>query len=497
MALLTGAGSTANPGIERAEVLGRLGAVHSFAVSWRSASELFSQALDEAPIDAPLRADLEVDLAIALMVTGDIPAALAHARTGLELAETSANASLLAVALSTLGFMSFALGEGLPVDLFARALEYEDEEPRVWIPFGPRLIAAAALKYSDRFDAARDLLAQELLGRREVGDEARISFLLYHLAELECWTGHMDLAANLAEQSDEAAILTGQFAHRAASLYARALVAAYRGRLDEAAIGARDSLELALRAANVPVAQQATAVLGFVELSRGNPAGADAFLGPLINAVIAFGLGEPGILRFLPDEVEALIALGDLDRARAALDPFEARAEAMERRSAQATSARCRGLLHAAEGNFEKALRACEAAVARHADLPLPFELGRTLLVTGHIERRAGRRKAARGSLERACAIFEELGASSWADTARRELSSIGGRQPAGSGLTASERRVAELVAEGLTNREVASALSLTERTIESHLSRVYAKLGVRSRSELAHRLTARLGSER
>jgi DNA-binding CsgD family transcriptional regulator len=77
--------------------------------------------------------------------------------------------------------------------------------------------------------------------------------------------------------------------------------------------------------------------------------------------------------------------------------------------------------------------------------------------------------------------VFEGLGALRWAETARRELGAISGRQAASEGLTAAERRVAELVAAGRTNREVAMALYLTERTIESHLSRVYAKLGVRS----------------
>jgi DNA-binding NarL/FixJ family response regulator len=87
--------------------------------------------------------------------------------------------------------------------------------------------------------------------------------------------------------------------------------------------------------------------------------------------------------------------------------------------------------------------------------------------------------------------MFEDLGAKLWADRARAELARIGGRHAAGDELTPSERQVAALVAEGHTNREVAAALFLAERTIEGHLSSIYAKLGVRSRAELAHRFAA------
>jgi DNA-binding NarL/FixJ family response regulator len=86
-----------------------------------------------------------------------------------------------------------------------------------------------------------------------------------------------------------------------------------------------------------------------------------------------------------------------------------------------------------------------------------------------------------------ALADFEQVGARTWVEKARSELGRIGGRTRA-EGLTPAERRVAALVAEGRTNREVAAALVLGERTVETHLSHIYAKLGVRSRTELARR---------
>jgi DNA-binding CsgD family transcriptional regulator len=151
--------------------------------------------------------------------------------------------------------------------------------------------------------------------------------------------------------------------------------------------------------------------------------------------------------------------------------------------------ARCRALLLVAQGDFAGSLAAFEEALAEHARSVYPFEHARTLFALGTTQRRARQRGAARATLERALGIFEELGAPLWSDKARAELARIGGRAPSRGELTESERRIAALVAEGRTNREVADALFLTEHTVETALTRVYRKLGVRSRAELAVRL--------
>ena len=109
----------------------------------------------------------------------------------------------------------------------------------------------------------------------------------------------------------------------------------------------------------------------------------------------------------------------------------------------------------------------------------------------GATERRAKRKRQAREALGEALAIFEDVGAARWAERARTDLGRIGGRAPGRGDLTPTEARVAALVAEGRTNREVAAALFITDRTVEFHLSHVYAKLGVRSRAELARRFAA------
>jgi DNA-binding CsgD family transcriptional regulator len=140
----------------------------------------------------------------------------------------------------------------------------------------------------------------------------------------------------------------------------------------------------------------------------------------------------------------------------------------------------------AARGDLVGASAAADEALREHDRLPLPFELGRTLLVRGAVERRAKRKREARDTLTKALEVFNGLGAALWADKARAELARIGGRAPSSLDLTPTEDKVAALVAAGSTNREVADALFVSVHTVEANLKRIYRKLGIRSRTELA-----------
>jgi DNA-binding NarL/FixJ family response regulator len=122
----------------------------------------------------------------------------------------------------------------------------------------------------------------------------------------------------------------------------------------------------------------------------------------------------------------------------------------------------------------------------------MPLELGRTLLAKGQIERRAKRKAAAKASLGHALAIFEEIGAALWAEKTQAELARVALRHAAPDELTETERRVAELAASGLKNRQVAGELFLSPKTVEANLARVYRKLDIHSRAELGARLADR-----
>lgn len=132
-----------------------------------------------------------------------------------------------------------------------------------------------------------------------------------------------------------------------------------------------------------------------------------------------------------------------------------------------------------------------DRAIEHQKNLGQPLELGRTYLARGIVLRRGKKWGQARDSLNRAARIFERLGARAWSGRTMSELGRIGGRAPYLSMLTETEDRVAELVATGLTNREVAGRLFLSVATVESNLRRAYRKLGVRSRTELSHKLSA------
>ena len=231
-----------------------------------------------------------------------------------------------------------------------------------------------------------------------------------------------------------------------------------------------------------------SAALGLLALGRGRP---EEAIGPLEEATridAEQGWCDPAVPpHHAPDLVEALFRAGRPDAAVEILDGFEAEARRTGRAAPLAAAARCRGLLAPAEA-FDEPFA---AALELHADDPSPLEAGRTRLLYGERLRRAGRRIESRELLRPALAAFETLGAVPWVERAAEELRATGEsvrrRDPtAVDELTPHELQVALVVAGGATNREAAARLFLSPKTIEFHLGRIFRKLGVRSRTELA-----------
>src|SRR5205814_2967298 len=139
-----------------------------------------------------------------------------------------------------------------------------------------------------------------------------------------------------------------------------------------------------------------------------------------------------------------------------------------------------RAILESARGDTEAALASLDLAFAEHDRALNPFDRARTRLVLGQVRRRRRERRLAREALEAALAEFEQLGAPLWAAKAREELDRLGFRHATAAGaLTEMERRVAELAARGLTNKEVAANLVISSKTVEAHLARAYEKLDI------------------
>jgi DNA-binding CsgD family transcriptional regulator len=487
----------APPGPFRARALRRLASVRAEGEGWTVAIPLFRRARDEAGPYPVLRGSIEQGPGYAELLTGDLAAAERHARSALELAEEGGDPAAIAEALQFVGYLDFVRGRGPRWDLLERgiALERQTEELR-FLNVVPSYTRAQLLAYTEEFDAARSAFLGLLEQARERGQEHPIPMLLYHLAELECWAGNWEVAERHARASLETALQTETAFYQAMALYANALVDGLRGRVEQARSAATQGLELAERVGSLTTQIQNLSVLGFLELFMGNPAGAHRHLGRAAEIVAEMGIVEPGVFRFVPDELEALVALGDLEAAKALLDPFEERAERLDRGWALATAARCRGLLLAASGDTDGALEALARALELHQRVPEPFALARSWFAQGRVQRRAKLKREARESFERALDLFRRLGAELWAERADREARRVGLRTPDRFALTATEERVASLVAQGKTNQQVADALFMSVNTVQWNLSKIYRKLGVRSRTELAARLGRGEGAE-
>jgi DNA-binding CsgD family transcriptional regulator len=473
----------------RARALRLLAHVHFREKSVPEAIELLQAAAEEAGDDPALRAPVELDLTFLFVsVSLDHEAARPHAEALLAYAERLAEPAQLAEALAVITMIEFLVGEGVDEARLARALELEDPERRVPVEFRPTLIAGSLAFYTGRFERAR-LLLYPLCGRlRERGEEAELPLPLATMTWLECLAGDLSAARSLVEEALEAASLTESETMTAVSLAFATLVEAYAGNVERCRERVAAALQASARCGYGLATLWTYGAVGFLELSLGDAAAADRAFAPLTEFVEAHGLVEPVRAFFVPDEIEALVALGDLDRAARLTAMLAASGRRLDRPWALATSGRCDALLLAARGDLAAALDAIERALAAHERLPMPLELGRTLLVKGQIERRAKRKASAKESVEQALSIFEQIGMPLWAAKARAELARLGRRFPADE-LSETERRVAELAAGGLTNREVAAQLFMSPKTVEANLARAYRKLGIHSRAELGARL--------
>lgn len=220
-------------------------------------------------------------------------------------------------------------------------------------------------------------------------------------------------------------------------------------------------------------------------LHSGDFAGAADSYRALARTLEGTGLAEPLALRWEPDWIEACVGAGDLEQAEAVLDRLRVRHERLPRPWTTLGLARSHVLVLAAEGADTHA--ALDELADAHAAVPqqvIPLDRARCLLAAGVVHRRAKRRAQARDCLTTAVAEFDLLGAKTFAARARTELGRVGVRADTGE-LTATERRVAALAAQGRTNRVIAESLFISPKTVEANLSRAYRKLGITTRAEL------------
>lgn len=472
-------------GHERAELLFRLSVARGEDDA-KAGLDLKEKALQEPALDDRLRASILLLRCEERVMGLELAGAAKDAREALATVERLGDEELLLPALVHVPWTDLWRGHGLDRKQLERGLAMEGRFPNTEGYWTATTVLGAGLVFLDRLDEARPVLLAEYDRGRETHalERARSAF---YLAELELRAGNWEDAAQFAAEALTLVEQMGAKTNVGRYLYCRAMVDAHVGHVDDARAAVEAGLALTPDVHESTTLRHRT-VLGFVETTLRRYERALEHIGSMAQILADRGVREPGIFLFEADELEARAALKQFDVAAARVDAIERRARELDRPREFVYAHRGRGLLAAERGDLEGARDCLEHALAEHERLGVPFERARTMLALGQIERRGKRKRPARDALDEALHIFDELGARLWADRARAELARVGGRRPAGAELTATERRIAELVAEGRSNKEVASTLFVTVKTVERNLTRIYEKLGVRSRAELARR---------
>jgi DNA-binding CsgD family transcriptional regulator len=446
---------------------------------------------------APRRAvRLLTTAAMCGIVAGDLGAALMSAERAHVLAPARPDDAELIASLQ-LGKVRVLTGDvrgGLP--LVMRAAEMLDLAHEI-VGDADMITVAPALLTIEAYDLEDALLTAAIRAGRAGNALGMLAYCLGSLAELDTRRGRWTAAEASGTEAVQLAREAAQAGQLSYNLARVGRIDAARGRDDACRSRVTSALEIARRIGYGSTLPFAESTLGLLHLGRGRFAEAILSFEAAGRAFLGEGFRTPGRLEWQADLAEARLRSGDDRGAEEELDRLDATIAACAGTGpeprlegcllATATATRCRGLLAApaeADSWFP-------AALAWHARTPVPFELARTELAYGEQLRRAGRKADARPHLRAALDTFDRLAAEPWSDRARVELVATGERldtrreRPLEQ-LTSQELQVAMLIAGGATNREAGAALFLTTKTIEFHLAKIYRKLELRSRTELA-----------
>ena len=450
-----------------------------------AAAKALQVAMTEVPTVSGPQVRAHLYSAIAQSSLGNGDAAHRHSMQALTWAERLDDPHLLSEALTVHVALQCRRGHGLDQSTLDRAMRLEDPAADVPASFSARAVGALVLGWTGRLAEAAPAIAATIARSVSRGTESDLLWLECHAAMVDVWLGRYADAARTAEDMTLRAEQIGGSHVRILAAVPAALAAAYAGREQDA----RKEVEEALTDSSIPDGRWTTTwpsmVLGFLEVSLGNYAEALNALQPLLSRWRQAVDTDIATYFFIPDAVEAMIAVNTFEAADELVTALESRGALLHHPWMSAVGARCRGMVLAAAGDVAGAQRAGVLAMAEHERLAAPFERARTQLFLGQLQRRMRRRQDARTTLEQALATFADVGAPLWAEKAAGELARLGQLKDHDAGLTPRERRVAELVATGVTNKEVAAALNISPKTVECNLGRVYRKLGIRNRVEL------------
>lgn len=438
--------------------------------------------------EALAQPDLEVDLilearrlrATSLFLAGDLVAARDEAARAGAAAREAGSAELAGVIALVEAGADLCLG--VPLEQSEAWKRTQPWPTGVPVYDHPDRLLAYAAKGRDDQHRARELLEGLLQLARDRGDLKSEGLLSMHLAEVAVRDGRLFDAFAWAQRSWHGL-------RDRSALYPRALVSAWTGDLDRARRDAGSGLRMAEAAGDAHFEALSLIVLGFTELSAGRLAQASVYEARLRDLLARVELRAPGLVpHWQGDAVEAFLGTVRVPEAAEVTAQLWSQADRLDLRGCQGLAAHCDGLIQAHAGDLKLAEDHLVRALSLMDGLDMPLDRARTLLALGVVRRRRRQKAAARETLTEAHEIFAQAGARVWAERADEELRrATGGRS--GEQLSAGEWSVAELAAAGRTNREIAAQLYLSPKTVETVLTHVYRKLGVRSRTELSRSL--------
>jgi DNA-binding NarL/FixJ family response regulator len=470
------------PGADRAEALiVRANLEHD---DLRRGEELLEQALSDAGDDRLLRGRV-LDMLGWLqgMFRGDLARGIASSREALEIARSEGDDELEMSAAAGYAHLELQMCNPMP-DVMQRALDIEAEAGKPLLWGGPRALRSAQLRMAGDLAGARALAEAVHREAIESGNERWRPYSLYQLALIETVSGDLRAAERLVAQALEAARDTDDAHVEEWIRFCIATIQAWTGRGEEARQTADAILRWADARGERPAIARTRALLGLLALSEGRQQEAVAELLAAAEDVAEMGFHHPASIPAVPDAIEALSLTGDLERATALLGGIEERTRDLGSRWVDAVIERARASVLLAQGSADEAAESFRAAAASFDELGFLPEAARASFGLGRALLRLGQRSRAAGSLAEARDRFLEMGAASWSALVAVELERATPGRAEGE-LTPTEQRVAGLVAEGMKNKEIAGAMYVSVATVEAHLTRIYRKLGIRSRNEL------------
>lgn len=451
-----------------------------------SADELFANALHEAAGQPDLTAQVLIRQAIwANVIAGNPDRACALAAQAAGLALTAGDTASTVMALTMQARVQRILGDPEAETTLGHALSLP-RSTHIPVNATPEQLAARHALFDDRLDEARSALLPLLVEAARTGDAEGTVDILRSLAEVEIRAGRcaqaLDYAGRAQSLTDGAALDPGP------ACYTSALVEGTAWRTDSALAHARRGADASRREDNKVFLSRNLFALGHLLLVTGRPKDAIEALEEVRTLEKRQQVRDPSVLRWHADLAEALISVGHLDQARKLLTDTRRTAADLGRSSVLPALERSQALLDATLGDYDAAAQRLTDTADRLRHLPI--ERGRTLLALSHTERRGRRRASARTAAQRAADLFNTHQAHPWIEAAARilhQLDPAGAHSSALPRLTSAERRCAELAASGASNRDIATALTISVKTVEANLTRVYRKLGLHSRIQLAH----------